>query len=65
LTKVNKTFDCVDMKHEAQQKLHAECESRKHEFPSYFAFLEARSRESRWQQEFWAKVANVQRESGT
>jgi hypothetical protein len=56
LTKVEKTFDCVEMKRKAQEELHAEYEARKNEFPSYFAFLEAQSRESAWQREFWAKV---------
>ena len=56
LTKT-KTFDCVDMKHQAQQKLHAEYDARKGEFPSYVAFLEARATESSWQREFWARIA--------
>jgi hypothetical protein len=59
LTKREKTFDCVEMKHKAQQELHAEYEARRNEFSSYFVFLEAKSRESVWQREFWAKVANA------
>jgi len=59
-----KTFDCVEMKNKAQQKLHAEYESRKHEFPSFFAFLEAKTRESPRQREFWAKVAAARDKSG-
>lgn len=59
LTK-NKTFDCVDMKSKAQQKLHAEYEARKGEFSSYFAFIEARTAESPWQSEFWTKVTQAQ-----
>jgi len=54
-----KAFDCVEMKHKAQEELHAEYEARKSEFASYFAFLEAKSRESSWQREFWAKIADV------
>ena len=50
------TLDCVEMKRQAQRKLNAEFESRKHEFSSYFAFLEAKSRESAWQREFWERV---------
>ena len=63
LTKT-KTFDCVEMKHQAQQRLHAEYESRKGEFPSYFAFLEARATESAWQREFWARVAANRTKAG-
>lgn len=51
-----KTFDCVEMKHKAQQKLRAEYAARKGEFDSYGAFLEAKSRESEWQRDFWAKI---------
>jgi hypothetical protein len=51
-----KSFDCVEMKHAAQRKLRAEYESRKGEFASYFAFLEAKAGESPWQSGFWAKV---------
>jgi predicted nucleic acid-binding protein len=49
-------FDCVEMKGRAQRRLNAEYESRKHEFPSYFAFLEAKSSESEWQRAFWERV---------
>lgn len=51
-----KSFDCVEMKHAAQRKLRAEYQSRKSEFASYFAFLDAKANESAWQREFWAKV---------
>ena len=51
-----KTFDCVEMKHKAQRKLRAEYESRKDEFDSYFAFLDAKGNESKWQREFWARI---------
>ena len=64
LTKPKKTFDCVEMKHKAQKELHAEYEARKSEFSSYFAFLEAKSHESAWQREFWAKVADAQVKTG-
>lgn len=59
-----KTFDCVEMKRQAQQRLHVEYESRKDEFPSYFAFLEARSAESPWQRAFWGKVAEARTKAG-
>ena len=51
-----KAFDCVEMKHQAQQKLRAEYESRKDEFDSYFAFLDAKSSETEWQREFWERI---------
>ncbi len=35
-----KTFDCVEMKRQAQARLRAEFESRKSEFESYFDFLQ-------------------------
>lgn len=56
MSKDTKPFDCVEMKHKAQRKLRAEYESRKNEFASYFAFLDAKARESDWQREFWAKL---------
>ena len=49
-TKV-KTFDCIEMKRRAQEKLQAEYESRKSEFPSYVDFLNAKAEQSdlgRW-----------------
>ena len=61
--KVEKTFDCVEMKQKAQEELHVEYETRKSEFPTYFAFLEAKSRESAWQREFWAKVGGAKAEA--
>lgn len=64
LTKPKKGFDCVEMKHKAQESLHAEYQARRDEFPSYFAFLEAKSHESSWQREFWAKVANARARTG-
>ncbi len=63
LTKT-KTFDCVEMKHKAQEKLHAEYESRRNEFSSYFVFLEARANESPWQREFWERVAAARTRAG-
>lgn len=63
-TAPKKTFDCVEMKHKAQEELHAEYEARKGDFSSYFSFLEAKSHESSWQQEFWAKVAAARTKAG-
>ena len=46
-----KTFDCVEMKRLAQEKLHAEYEERKPDFSSYVDFLNAKAEQSdlgRW-----------------
>ena len=59
----SKTFDCVEMKRKAQERLHAEYESRKAAFSSYFAFLEAKATESPRQREFWANVAGARRKT--
>lgn len=57
MTKPKKTFDCIEMKRAAERKLLAEYESRKGEFSSYVAFLNAKATESPWQRAFWAKVS--------
>lgn len=62
MTPKTKTFDCVEMKRQAQEKLLAEYESRKDEFDSYAQFLTARSQSSAWQREFWARVARAHNE---
>jgi hypothetical protein len=59
-----KPFDCVEMKHDAQRKLRAEYESRRHEFASYFQFLDAKAAQSSWQREFWAKVDAARQRRG-
>jgi hypothetical protein len=64
MSKKPKIFDCVEMKHKAQQRLHAEYESRKGEFSSYFAFIEAKASEASRQREFWAKVAAARENAG-
>ncbi len=64
MTQPKKTWDCVEMKRNAQRKLCAEYNSRKDEFSSYFAFLESRATESPWQREFWAKVATARTKAG-
>jgi hypothetical protein len=51
-----KTFDCVEMKRRAQEEILAEWESRKHEFSSYGAFLEATVQESEWARRTWERV---------
>ena len=51
-----KKFDCVEMKRRAQEKILAEYEARKSEFGSYWQFLQARTEQSPWQQEFLARL---------
>jgi hypothetical protein len=41
-----KTFDCVDFKRKAQERLRAEYEARRSEFPDYYDFLRAKAEES-------------------
>ena len=41
-----KTFDCVEMKRQAQARLWAEFERRRDEFASYVDFINARVHES-------------------
>jgi hypothetical protein len=43
---MKKTFDCVQMKREAQRRLRAEYEARREEFASYAEFIEATAEES-------------------
>ena len=52
-----KTFDCVEMKHRAQEKLRAEYEARRDEFASYSEFLEATINEHPWQRRLWERIA--------
>jgi hypothetical protein len=61
LTRPKKQFDCVEMKHKAQVALREEYETRKSEFPSFFAFLEAKTNESDWQRAFWERVASARK----
>jgi hypothetical protein len=51
-----KTFDCVEMKRRAQEEISAEWESRKHEFSSYGAFLQATIQESEWARKTWERA---------
>lgn len=62
MTTRTESFDCVEMKHNAQRKLRVEYESRRDQFESYFAFLEAKTTESEWQREFWAKIRAAERD---
>ena len=50
-----KEFDCVEMKHQAQQKLWQEYESRQKEFGSFHEFLAAAIQEDDWAREIWKR----------
>lgn len=52
-----KTFDCVEMKHRAQEKLRAEYEARREEFGSYSEFLAATIHEDPWQSQLWQRIS--------
>jgi hypothetical protein len=50
-----KTFDCVDMKHKAQEALVKEFQSRRDEFATLSGFLNAKVRESKRAMEIWSR----------
>ncbi len=56
-----KTFDCVEWKHRAQEKLRAEYRARKDEFPSEIAFLKAKADESEIAKIVRAKIARAKK----
>jgi len=58
-----KTFDCVEMKRQAQETILAEWKRRQGEFSSYGAFLEAGIRDSEWERRVWERAR--QQESPT
>ncbi len=59
-----KTFDCVDMKHRAQERLMAEFEARRHEFSSYSEFIMAKVTESPWASALWRKFSGGKPDAG-
>ena len=54
--KIDKAFDCVQMKRDAQHALRKEYESRQSEFGSYTEFLEAKATEEQWQRDLLAAI---------
>jgi hypothetical protein len=52
-----KTFDCLEMKRCAQEKLRAEYEARREEYASYSEFLAATINEDPWQQQLWQRIS--------
>ena len=51
----NKSFDCVEMKNEAQAKLMKEYELRRSEFVDFVDFIKKKAQESAWQREMHAR----------
>ncbi|HUU58136.1 MAG TPA: hypothetical protein VMZ50_01220 [Phycisphaerae bacterium] len=51
-----KTFDCVEMKRKAQERLLAEYEARKEEFSSFAEFIHVTADESEWVRSIRAKI---------
>jgi hypothetical protein len=56
-----KTFDCVEWKDRAQERLWAEYEARKDEFASEVAFLNAKAEESEIGKVIRAKIARAKK----
>ncbi len=54
-----KTFDCVEFKRRAQERLMAEYEARKDEFSSEIDFLNAKAEESEIAKVVRAKIARA------
>jgi hypothetical protein len=52
-----KTFDCVEMKYEAQRRLRAEYEARRSEFASYVDFINRTIDEHPWERDLWARIS--------
>ncbi len=59
-----KTFDCVEWKDRAQERLWAEYEARKDEFASEVEFLKAKAEESEIAKLVRAKIARAKEKAG-
>jgi hypothetical protein len=55
----SKTFDCVEMKRQAQEALLREFHSRRQEFSTLADFLNAKVRESRQASAIWTKFSDA------
>ena len=62
MAKKTKSFDCVQMKRQAQERLMKEYEARKSEFPSYWQFLESMGKKSPWQSKFLGRLKSAKKE---
>jgi len=51
-----KTFDCVEMKRQAQEDILADWELHKNEYSSYSDYLEASLQESEWTRKTWERL---------
>jgi hypothetical protein len=56
-----KTFDCVEMKRQAQAAILAEWERRKTEFSSFGEYVETAARESEWARRVLARSGHAAR----
>ncbi len=52
-----RTFDCVEMKYEAQRRLRAEYEARRSDFASYVDFINRTIDEDPWARRLWARIS--------
>lgn len=55
-TKVEKSFDCVQFKRQAQERLRTEFMERKDQFSCYGDFVKAKVEEDEWAKNFWRSV---------
>jgi len=52
-----KSFDCVEMKRQAQEALLAEFDRRRDEYATLPAFIRAKIEESKWADAVWRRFA--------
>lgn len=59
-TRAAKQFDCVEFKQQSQERLMAEYEERRTEFPSYVDFIQAKVFEDEWSRQLWESIGGQQ-----
>ena len=59
----NNGFDCVEMQHNAQERLRKEYEARKDEFSSYAEFLNKTAEESEEVRAFLARIRKAKQKA--
>jgi hypothetical protein len=65
MTTKEKTFDCVEMKRQCQEKMRLEYESRKDEFTSYLDFINHKAEESNLWKILQDKIARAKAKSAS
>ena len=55
-TEVKKSFDCVEFKRQAQERLMVEYSTRQTEFGSYSDFIRAKVEENEWTRKLWLSI---------